>query len=238
MPVTEAEVRSGAYYDSVVLMQLQRSLAALPGVLDAGIDPDGIPYREHADVLARYKETWEQRDACTGSVPDIPNVVMGWDTRPWGRARRGGYIANPTAENFEAACRDAKTRIDAKPYDRRFFNAAVSDDIALHYFEARLSSDTASMANGFPAVCVFVNDELDAGCIARLAEGGVRLIALRCAGFNNVDLKAAQQLAISVVRVPGYSPHAVAEHTMALILTLNRKTHRAYHRFRFGREGG
>ncbi len=88
------------------------------GVRDAGIDPDGIPYREHADVLARYKETWEQRDACTGSVPDIPNMVMGWDTRPWGRARRGGYVANPKAENFEAACRGAKLLVDAKPADR------------------------------------------------------------------------------------------------------------------------
>ena len=88
------------------------------GIRDAGIDPDGIPYREHADVLALYKETWQKRDACTGSVPDIPNVVMGWDTRPWGRARRGGYIANPMAENFEAACRDAKTLVDAKPADR------------------------------------------------------------------------------------------------------------------------
>jgi len=88
------------------------------GIRDAGIDPDGIPFREHADVLARYKETWVKRDACTGRVPDIPNVVMGWDTRPWGRARRGGYIANPRAENFEAACRDAKALIDAKPANR------------------------------------------------------------------------------------------------------------------------
>jgi len=88
------------------------------GIGDAGIDPDGIPYRRHGEVLARYKETWEKRDACTGSVPDIPNLVMGWDTRPWGRARRGGYIANPKAENFAAACRDAKALVDAKPAGR------------------------------------------------------------------------------------------------------------------------
>ena len=98
------------------------------GVRDAGVDPDGIPYQEHADVLARYKETWEERDACTGSVPDIPNVFMGWDPRPWGRARRGGYIANPKAENFEAACRDAKTLVDAKPADRWDSKLVVFDN--------------------------------------------------------------------------------------------------------------
>lgn len=88
------------------------------GVEDVGIDPDGIPYRDHAEALSRYRETWEKRDSCTGDVPDIPNVVMGWDTRPWGRARRGGYIADPVATNFEAACRDAKALVDAKPADR------------------------------------------------------------------------------------------------------------------------
>lgn len=88
------------------------------GVRDAGIDADGIPYQEHADVLARYKETWEQRAACTGGVPDIPNVFMGWDPRPWGRAEHGGYVANPKAANFEAACRDAQALVDAKPADR------------------------------------------------------------------------------------------------------------------------
>jgi D-lactate dehydrogenase len=123
---------------------------------------------------------------------------------------------------------------DAKPYDRRFLDAAAGSDVRLHYFENRLSSETASLARGFPAVCAFVNDELDGACIDQLAAGGVRLIALRCAGFNNVDLAAAQRRGISVVRVPGYSPHAVAEHTVALILTLNRKTHRAYQRVREG----
>jgi len=98
------------------------------GVKDAGVDPDGIPFRDHADVLSRYKETWEKRDACTGVVPDIPNVVMGWDTRPWGRARRGGYIADPKAENFEAACRDAKALVDAKPADRWDSKLVVFDN--------------------------------------------------------------------------------------------------------------
>jgi hypothetical protein len=86
------------------------------GVPDAGVDPEGIPYTEHAAVLSRYKETWQQREACTGGVPDIPNVMMGWDPRPWGR--NGGYIVNPQAANFEAACREAKALVDAKPAER------------------------------------------------------------------------------------------------------------------------
>ena len=98
------------------------------GVEDVGLDPDGIAYREHADFLARYKETWVKRDACTGSVLDIPNVVMGWDTRPWGRARRSGYVAHPKAENFEAACRDAKALVDAKPADRWDSKLVVFDN--------------------------------------------------------------------------------------------------------------
>jgi D-lactate dehydrogenase len=123
---------------------------------------------------------------------------------------------------------------DAKPYERPFLDSAAGEDLALHYFENRLGKETASLARGFPAVCVFVNDKLDAECLTQLAEGGVRLVALRCAGFNNVDLSAAARLGLSVVRVPGYSPHAVAEHTVAMILSLNRKVHRAYQRVREG----
>ena len=90
------------------------------GVEPVGRDAAGLAYRDHVDVLGRYKQTWIDRDASTGSVPDIPNVVMGWDTRPWGRVKRGkgSYINDPQAENFEAACRDAKQLVDAKPADR------------------------------------------------------------------------------------------------------------------------
>ena len=98
------------------------------GIRNAGVDPDGIPFRDHADVLSRYKQTWQERDASTGSVPDIPNVVMGWDTRPWSRARNSGYTANPEAANFEAACRDAKALVDAKPADRWDRNLVVFDN--------------------------------------------------------------------------------------------------------------
>jgi D-lactate dehydrogenase len=104
----------------------------------------------------------------------------------------------------------------------------------LTYFEPRLESDTAGLASGFPAICVFVNDRLDADVLARLHAGGTRVVALRCAGYNNVDLPAAESLGMSVVRVPAYSPHSVAEHTIALVLALNRRVHRAFNRVREG----
>lgn len=123
-----------------------------------------------------------------------------------------------------------------KPYDEHFLTQANQDGHPheLVFLEPRLNAATAALANGFDAVCVFVNDQVDAPVLAQLAEGGTRAVALRCAGFNNVDLKAAERLGIDVVRVPAYSPYAVAEHTVALILTLNRQIHRAYHRIRDG----
>lgn len=123
----------------------------------------------------------------------------------------------------------------SQPYDTRFFDAANAKGGNPHelvYFEARLRTRTAALADGFPVVCVFVNDEVDAKTLKNLAKNGTKLIALRCAGFNNVDLKTAEELGISVVRVPAYSPYAVAEHTVGLILMLNRKLHKAYNRVR------
>lgn len=104
----------------------------------------------------------------------------------------------------------------------------------LAFLEARLDRETAPLGAGFPAICVFVNDRLDAQVLATLAAGQTRLVALRCAGFNNVDLEAARRVGLTVVRVPAYSPYAVAEHTVALILTLERKIHRAINRVRDG----
>lgn len=124
---------------------------------------------------------------------------------------------------------------NARPYDRQFFdaaNAAVGHEI--EYFEDRLTHQTASLAAGFESVCCFVNDDLGAAAVERLAAGGTRLIALRCAGFNHVDLSAARRFGVAVARVPAYSPNAVAEHTVALMLALNRKIHRAYNRVREG----
>lgn len=104
----------------------------------------------------------------------------------------------------------------------------------LTYFESRLYHKTIPLTKGFDAVCVFVNDELDAQVISGIKDQGVKLIALRCAGFNNVDLEKSAELGIGVVRVPAYSPFAVAEHTLGLILSLNRKYHKAYSRVRDG----
>lgn len=120
-----------------------------------------------------------------------------------------------------------------KPHDREYFGAAGSAH-EFRYFENRLRGETAALAKGFDAVCVFVNDELDADTIRELAGGGVGLIALRCAGFNNVDLAAAKAHGIQVLRVPEYSPFAVAEYCLALLLAANRHIHRAYSRVRDG----
>lgn len=122
---------------------------------------------------------------------------------------------------------------DTKPYNREYFTRAVdAEQIRWQFHEFRLTSETAASVDGAKIVCVFVNDRLDAPCLEQLHRAGVRLVALRCAGFNNVDLVAARALGLAVVRVPAYSPYAVAEHTVALLLALNRKIHRAYNRVR------
>ncbi|MEO6873845.1 MAG: 2-hydroxyacid dehydrogenase [Opitutaceae bacterium] len=122
---------------------------------------------------------------------------------------------------------------DTKPYDREYLaQAPDAQRLRWRFHDFRLSAETAPSAAGAEAVCLFVNDCGDRPCLEVLASLGVKLIALRCAGYNNVDLDAAQALSLGVVRVPAYSPHAVAEHTVALLLTLNRKIHRAYNRVR------
>jgi len=121
-----------------------------------------------------------------------------------------------------------------KPYDREFLQKANQGPHQLTFFESRLTPETVSIAKGFSAVCVFVNDQVDAVVLEELAKQGCKIVALRCAGYNNVDLKAAAALGIPVVRVPAYSPAGVAEHTVGLMLTLNRKFHRAYNRTRDG----
>lgn len=121
---------------------------------------------------------------------------------------------------------------DAKSYDRPGFDRYASDaGIEIKYYEANLNSDTVSLAAGFDAVCVFVNDIVNAEVVEALYNLGVKAIVLRCAGFNNVDIKACRGK-LRVFRVPAYSPHAVAEHAMALLLTVNRRTHKAYNRTR------
>ncbi|WP_218418355.1 2-hydroxyacid dehydrogenase [Alteromonas lipotrueae] len=143
----------------------------------------------------------------------------------------------------------------AKPYEEIVFKAAATSlekamslegteredglpptfsPISITYFPHQLTAETALLCQGYDGVCVFVNDELNAKTLYILHEAGIKHIALRCAGFNNVDIATANELSISVSRVPAYSPETVAEHTLALILTLNRKTHKAYNRVKEG----
>lgn len=118
-------------------------------------------------------------------------------------------------------------------YDRDYFSR-YNREHELVFFEAGLNTDTVGLATGCQAICAFVNDQVNAAVLEQLSEMGIKLVALRSAGYNNVDLQAAKGKGITVVRVPAYSPYAVAEHAVALILTLNRKTHKAYNRVREG----
>ncbi|WP_050478712.1 2-hydroxyacid dehydrogenase [Herbaspirillum rhizosphaerae] len=127
----------------------------------------------------------------------------------------------------------------AQRYDQQFFDDINARQFAgqqfhLAYQAVALTAESAILAHGCAAVCVFVNDVVDAEVLAQLAGLGVKTVLLRCAGFNNVDLAAARRLGVQVARVPAYSPEAVAEHAIALIMTLNRHTHRAYNRVREG----
>jgi D-lactate dehydrogenase len=122
-----------------------------------------------------------------------------------------------------------------KNYDRQFLQpAAAAAGHELLFLEPRVTLETALLAHGFPAICSFVNDYLDAPVLARIAEGGTKFIALRCAGFNQVDLAACHKLGLRIARVPAYSPYAVAEHAVGMMLALNRKFHKAFNRVREG----
>ena len=117
-----------------------------------------------------------------------------------------------------------------KKYDEEFFDAILPEypELSIHYLEANLSPETAALAAGYEAICAFVNANIGAKTVEQLHRQGVKLILMRCAGYNNVDLKKTAEYGIKVARVPGYSPEAVAEHAMALALTANRHTHKAY----------
>ena len=135
--------------------------------------------------------------------------------------------------NITSASNATVTFFSTQPYDQIFFNQCNHQfDFKLVYFETQLNKTTANLVKDTIAVCVFVNDKVDADVVKQLAANGVKIIALRCAGFNNVDVEACKQNGIKVCRVPAYSPEAVAEHAIAMILTLNRKTHKAYNRVR------
>ncbi|MDW2245026.1 2-hydroxyacid dehydrogenase, partial [Vibrio sp. 1287] len=121
----------------------------------------------------------------------------------------------------------------AKSYDEASFNKIKNNrDFEFHYHDFRLTEKTAKMAHGCDVVCAFVNDDLSAPVLKQLSLGGTKLIAMRCAGFDKVDQQAAKELGLQVVRVPAYSPEAVAEHTVGLMMCLNRRLHKAYQRTR------
>ncbi|PLK43301.1 2-hydroxyacid dehydrogenase [Emticicia sp. TH156] len=120
-----------------------------------------------------------------------------------------------------------------KPYDKDSFERYNSEH-QIEFYEVALNEHSVRLAEGSEAVCVFVNDHLNATVISKLKKLGIKLVALRCAGFNNVDLQAAAHEGVRIVRVPAYSPYAVAEHALALVMALNRKTHKAYNRVREG----
>ena len=130
-------------------------------------------------------------------------------------------------------CKMKITFFSAKPYDKVFFDRINGQyGFELEYYETHLGPHIVNVVENTAAVCVFVNDKLNAEVLEVLAAKGVKIIALRCAGFNNVDIEAAKKLGLKVCRVPAYSPEAVAEHAAAMLLTINRKTHKAYNRVR------
>lgn len=136
---------------------------------------------------------------------------------------------NPNGNHIKVAF------FSTKPYDKEYFESLnIEYRFNITFFESALNQSTANLCLGYEVVCAFVNDNLDSTVIRKLANNGVKMIAMRCAGFNNVDIKSSMQYGIKVVRVPAYSPEAIAEHSLALILTLNRKTHKAYNRVREG----
>ncbi len=161
------------------------------------------------------------------------NHVEGLDQRCFERLMIELERTNNRAGYDDEGCLKV-AMFDAKSYDMESFANRNQGRFAIHAIQASLSKDTMLAAEGCKVVCIFVNDQCDASIVGTLAAQGVELIALRCAGFNNVDLQACQQHGLSVVRVPAYSPYAVAEHTVALMLMLNRRLHQAYQRNRAG----
>jgi D-lactate dehydrogenase len=178
--------------------------------------------------------------------PEIGSVyfigIGKWRDRAGGARRRcidvidpGGYPREKESPMMTGHLLSVITAavFDTKPYDSEALQrASANHSIDWHFLECRLTQETASVAKSARAVCVFVNDQLDRPCLEILARHGVELVALRSTGFNNVDVHAARELNLTITRVPTYSPHAVAEHAVALLLTLNRKIHRAFNRVR------
>jgi D-lactate dehydrogenase len=149
------------------------------------------------------------------------------------------YLRKETETIAELISPDEDDRLkiaifDSKPYIEKIFEELNDDQFVFKFFKPRLNLDTVSLTSGFKVICVFVNDNIEASVVDELKRNGVELVALRCAGYNNVDIDACKKNGISVVRVPAYSPYSVAEHTVALIMALNRHIHKANNRIREG----
>lgn len=169
-----------------------------------------------AALLARFKQCDELDTSALDAISEILDAAEN---------RQGAeYASSVTNVVF----------FDAKPYDKQSFESFEADEFSFRYIQSPLSKETAGLAKGCSVVCIFVNDCCDEDVVKQLVQLGVKCIALRCAGFNNVDLTACKSYNMQVVRVPAYSPHAVAEHAVALMLMLNRQLHRAYLRNRSG----
>ena len=199
--------------------------------------PRGTPlYVELAESLQQLISQGTLRPANPGRIPALGLFGQVSGRESWlfrSASLHSGHAPPSTLCPTNESTMIEVAVYDSKPYDREFLGAATAaKDISWRHHDFRLTTDSASTARGATAVCVFVNDRVDRACLALLAEAGVKLVTLRCAGYNNVDLEAAKAFGIAVTRVPAYSPHAVAEHTVALLLTLNRKIHRAFNRVR------
>ena len=202
-----------------------REVGGLTSVTTGGTRSATVVAAEAAHVLTL---PGSELDAALAERSDLSRALVGYFARKV-RAK------NRVVASLVPAPDEGRTRVamfDTKPYERTAFLGQTRERVALSFLEPKLSEETARLAEGHPVVCAFVNDDLGAPVLQALRDVGVHLVALRCAGFNNVDLEAARRLSIDVVRVPAYSPHAVAEHAMALVLALNRKVHRAHNRVR------
>lgn len=202
-----------------------------------------------AQICTNHKVTVEIE--CNGEIASGNNVLQILDLH----ASKGSCLHFSVDGIEEDAClneiekvlkeidvKDKKTNVlhvaffGTKDYDRLFFSELSKDkgegtyNVDITYFNSRLTNETVHLAEGYEAICIFVNDDASRNVIEALAKGGVKLILLRCAGFNNVDLDACKEYGITVLRVPAYSPYAVAEHAMSIIQTANRRINRAYNK--------
>ncbi|KAJ3119684.1 hypothetical protein HK098_005230 [Nowakowskiella sp. JEL0407] len=199
-----------------------------------------------SSLISGYKITFEAFNQLLTTLPGVGVLLAKYLTKELRvfRMRLASAYELTNQEDPEGFSVIKMVVYDFKMYEKKYFDAAISQineeikdekiKIVAKFFEVKLNIDTVPLSQGAKIACIFVNDNADAAVIEKFHELGVSMIALRCAGFNNVDLQKCQELKISVARVPAYSPYAVAEHCVALLMTLNRKIHQAYNRVKTG----